>query len=150
MRKWTHGFNSEQAAQHDDSMKKVTMLFPSLSLKYNMLLPTIGNSFDMMLKDELTLADMLKKHLGPPFIRLLVQDINKLPSKILIPGKNGMQIENCIEVIDASGQCFACKKLGHLKKNYPTRVIKDSVKETLEAYDTIGHQRPPHHDPIRM
>ena len=121
MRKWTHGFNSEQAAQHDDSMKKVTMLFPSLSLKYNMLLPTIGNSFDMMLKDELTLADMLKKHLGPPFIRLLVQDINKLPSKILIPGKNGMQIENCIEVIDASGQCFACKKLGGVKKNTDAR-----------------------------
>ena len=86
---------------------------------------------------------MLKKHLGPPFIRLLVQTINKLPSKILILGKNGMQIENYIEVIGASGQCFACKKLGHLKKNYPTRVIKDSVKETLEAYGTIGHQRPP-------
>ena len=32
MRKWTHGFNPEKA-QHEDSMKKVTMLFPRLSLE---------------------------------------------------------------------------------------------------------------------
>ena len=70
--------------------------------------------------------------------------------KDLYSWKNRMRIEQRIEMIEAPGQCFACKKLGHLKKNYPTRVIKDSVKETLEAYDTIGHQRPPHHDPIRM
>ena len=150
MRKWTHGFNSEQAAQHDDSMKKVTMLFPSLSLKYNMLLPTIGNSFDMMLKDELTLADMLKKHLGPPFICCLVQDIDKLPSKILILGKNGMRIEQRIEVIGAPGQNFACKKLGHLKKNCPTRDTKDSAKDFLEGCGTIGHKKAPHHGPIRL
>ena len=143
MRKWTHGFNPEKAAQQDDSMKKVTMLFPGLSLEYNMLLPTIGNSFGMMLDEELTLADRLKKHLGPPSIRLLVQDINKLPSKILIPGKNGMRIEQRIEVIGAPGQCFACKKLGHLKKNCPTRRIKDPTKETLEGQDTIRHQKPP-------
>ena len=87
-------FNPKKAAQHDDSMKKVIMLFPGLSLEYNMLLPTIGNSFGMMLDKELRLADRLKKHLGPPpSICLLVQDINKLPSKILILGKNGMRIE---------------------------------------------------------
>ena len=81
MRKWTHGFNPEKVAEHDDSVKKVTMLFPGLSLEYNILkLPTIGNSFGMMLDEELTLSDMLKKHLGPPSIRLLVHDINKLPS----------------------------------------------------------------------
>ena len=124
-------------------MKKVTMLFPGLSLEYNMLLPTIGNSFGMMLEEELTLADRLKKHLGPPSIRLLVHDINKLPSKILIPGKNGIRIEQRIEVIGAPGQCFACKNLGHLKKNFPTRRIKDPTKETLEGKDTIGNQKPP-------
>ena len=37
MRKWTHGFNLEKAAQNDDFMKKVTMLFYGLSLEYNML-----------------------------------------------------------------------------------------------------------------
>ena len=143
MRKWTHGFNPEKAAQHEDSMKKVTMLFPGLSLEYNMLLPTIGNSFGMMLEEELTLADRLKKHLGPPSIRLLVHDINKLPSKILIPGKNGIRIEQRIEVIGAPGQCFACKKLGHLKKNCPTRRFEDPTKETLEGRDTIGNRKPP-------
>ena len=120
-------------------MKKVTMLFPGLSLEYNMLLPTIGHSFGMMLEEELTLPEKLKKHLGPPSICLLVHDINKLPSKILIPGKNGIRIEQRIEVIGARGQCVAWKKLGHLIKNCPTRRIKDPTKETLDGRDTIGN-----------
>ena len=69
MHKWTCGSNPEKASQHNDSMKKVTILFPRLSLEYNMLLPTIGNSFDMMLDEELMLANRLNKHLGPPSIR---------------------------------------------------------------------------------
>ena len=32
MRKWTHGFNLEKAVQHDDSMKKATILCSGLSL----------------------------------------------------------------------------------------------------------------------
>ena len=44
MRKWTHGFNPEKAANHDDAMKKVTVLFPGLSfwntLGYCLLLET--------------------------------------------------------------------------------------------------------------
>ena len=124
-------------------MKKVTMLFPGLSLEYNRLLPTIGNSFGMMLDEDLTLADRLKKQLGPPSIRLLVPDIDKLPSKVLIPGKNGMRIEQRIEVIGAPGQCFACKKFGHLKKHCPTRGIKDPAKEVREGHGTKDHEKPP-------
>ena len=72
MRKWTHGFNLEKVAQQDESMKKITMLFPGFSLEYNLLLPTIWSSFGMMLEEELTLAVKLKNHLGPPFIRFLL------------------------------------------------------------------------------
>ena len=54
-----------------------------------------------------------------------------------------MRIEQRIEVIRTPGQCFACKKLGHLKKKCPTRRIKDPMKETLEGRDTIRHQKPP-------
>ena len=97
MHKWTHGFNPEKVAHHDDAMKKVTMLFPGLSLEYSRLLPTIGNSFGMMLDEDLTLVDRLKKQLGPPSIRLLVLDIDKLPSKVLIPGKNGMRLNNALK-----------------------------------------------------
>ena len=143
MRKWTHGFNPEKAAHHDDAMKKVTMLFPGLSLEYSRLLPTIGNSFGMMLDEDLTLADRLKKQLGPPSIRLLVPDIDKLPSKVLIPGKNGMRIEQRIEVIGAPGQCFACKKFGHLKKNCPTRGTKEPAKEVQDDHGTKDHEKPP-------
>ena len=64
MRKWTHGFNPEQATQHDESMKNVTMLFPGLSYYWKLL--------SMMLDEELTLPDRLKKHIGPPSIHLLV------------------------------------------------------------------------------
>ena len=46
-------------------------------------------------------------------------------------------------MIGTPGQCFAWKKLGHLKKNCPTRLIKDPTKETLEGWDTIGNQKPP-------
>ena len=46
-------------------------------------------------------------------------------------------------MIEAPGQCFACKKLGHLKKNCPTRGTKDSAKKTLEGRGTIGHEKPP-------
>ena len=53
-----------------------------------------------------------------------------------------MRIEQRIEVICAPGQCFACKKLGHLKKYYPTRGTKDSAKEILEGSGTIGHEKP--------
>ena len=87
MRQWTHGFDPKKVAQHDDSMKKVTMLFPGVSFECSMLLPTIGSSFGMMLDDDLMQANKLKKHLGTPSIRLLVQDIDRLPSKIFIPGK---------------------------------------------------------------
>ena len=46
-------------------------------MEYTRLLPTIGNSFGMMLDEDLTLADRLKKQLGPPSIRLLVPNIDK-------------------------------------------------------------------------
>ena len=63
-----------------------------------------------------------------------------------------MRIEQCIEVIGASGQYFACKKIGHLKKSCPTRCIKDPTNETLEGRDIIGHQKPPppQHDKVVM
>ena len=72
-----------------------------------------------------------------------MHDINKLPSKILISGKNGIRIEQRIEVIGAPGQCFACKKFGHLKKNCPRRRFEDLTKESLEGRDTIGNRKPP-------
>ena len=119
MRKWTHSFNLEKAAQQDESMKKITMLFPALSIEYNLLLPTIWSSFGMMPEEELMLAVQLKKDLGPPFIRLLLQDIDKLPSKILFLGKNGMRIEQRIEVIIAVTKiCVASL----LRMNGTTRV----------------------------
>ena len=104
----------------------------------------------MMLDEDLTLADRLKKHLGPSSIRLLVQDIDKLSSKIIIPRKNGMRIEQRIEVIDASGQCFACKKLGHLKKNYPMRGTKDSAKDILEGRGSRCHEKLPPAQPNKV
>ena len=51
-----------------------------------------------------------------------MQDINMLPSKILIPSKNSMRFELRIEVIDAPGNALECKKIGYLKKNCPTRM----------------------------
>ena len=52
MHKWIHGFNLVEATQQKISMKKL-MMFSRLSLQYNVLLPSIGNSFGLMLKEEL-------------------------------------------------------------------------------------------------
>ena len=61
-----------------------------------------------------------------------------------------MRIEQRIEVICAPGQCFACKKLGHLKKNYPMRGTKDSAKDILEGRGSRCHEKLPPAQPNKV
>jgi hypothetical protein len=65
-----------------------------------------------------------------PRIRVLVRDVETLPTTILIPGaKEGMLLEYKVVYQGRPDQCLRCKAIGHLVRNCPWPKKRGTEKE---------------------
>ena len=121
MMPWKQGFNPMDAILKGDRIIPITIVFLGLRKEYFPMIPAIAPRIGTLVKSQETMAARLSRMSGLPSARMLVRSLENLPTKVILPNGEGPSIEQKIEFAGLPGQCFYCRQMGHLSKDYSKR-----------------------------
>ena len=102
------------------------MVFPNLPRQLYPLMPKIGDKIGTICPSKATMVDRIRDF---PKIRVLVQTLSKLPPIIKVHDVDAELIDVEVEYEGLHGECFYCKKKGHIAKECPKKINSNTRVE---------------------
>ena len=127
---WHPNFNVMEEAKKLGSPMVISMVFPNLPRHLYPLMPKIGAKIGTVCPLKETMADKIR---DSPKIRVLVQSLSSLPSIIRVHDVEARLIDVEVEYEGLPGQCFYCKKNGHMAKECPRKINNNVKREKLKG-----------------
>ena len=111
----------------------ISMVFPNLARHSYPLMQNIGEKIDTICPSKATMVDKIR---DSPKIRVLVQSLSTLPSLIRVHDVEARLIDVEVEYEGLSGQCFYCKKKGHIAKECARKINSNVRGEKVKGSST--------------
>ena len=132
---WHANFNVMDEAKKIGNPMVISMVFPNLPRHLYPLMQNIGEKIGTIFPSKATMVDKIR---DSPKIRVLVQSLSTLPSIIRVHDVEARLIDVEVEYEGLPGQCFYCKKNGHMAKECPRKINNSVKREKLKG--PIGKQ----------
>ena len=116
---WHANFNAMEEDKKIGNPRVISMLFPNLPRQLYPLIPKIGDKIGIVCPSKETMVDRIRDY---PKIRVLVQNSSKLPPIIRVHDVEAGLIDVAVEYEGLPGQCFYCKKKGHIARECPRKI----------------------------
>ena len=116
---WHANFNAMEEDKKIGNPRVISMIFPNLPRQLYPLIPKIGDEIGFVCPSKATMVDRVRDY---PKIRVLVQSSSKLPPIIRVHDVEVGLINLAVEYEGLPGQCFYCKKKGHIAKECPRKI----------------------------
>ena len=139
---WHANFNVMDEAKKIGNPMVISMVFPNLPRHLYPLMQNIGEKIGTICPSKASMVDKIR---DSPKIRVLVQSLSTLPSLIRVHDVEGRLIDVEVEYEGLPGQCFYCKRKGHIAKECPRKINRNvrGEKDTglLDKQEPIRESR---------
>ena len=139
---WHVNFNVMDEAKKIGNPMVISMVFPNLPRHLYPLMQNIGEKIGTICPSKASMVDKIR---DSPKIRVLVQSLSTLPSLIRVHDVEGRLIDVEVEYEGLPGQCFYCKRKGHIAKECPRKINRNvrGEKDTglLDKQEPIRESR---------